>query len=106
MALNEEFKDFVMGQLEGMEGVTVKKMFGGGGIFHDGKMFALLHEAQMFLKVDDSNKGKFKEAGTGPFKPHPNKPMKMPYYEVPPEVLEDQEKLKEWAGISVKVAHG
>jgi len=105
MALNEEFKDFVMGQLEGLEGVTVKKMFGGAGIFHDGKMFALLHQSQAFLKVDDSNKQGFEEAGSGPFMPYPNKPMKMPYWEVPPEVLEDADRLKEWAKASIEIAH-
>lgn len=106
MPLNEEFKEFVTGQLEGMEGVTFKKMFGGAGIFHDGRMFGLLHRSQMFLKVNDSNRKEYEEAGSGQFQPFPNKPMKMPYYEVPPEILEDREKLGEWSRTSIEIAHG
>ena len=106
MAFNEEFKDFVMDQMDGMSGITVKKMFGGAGIFHESKMFAILHKSQMFLKVDDSNRRDFEEAGMGPFQPFPDKPMKMPYYAVPPEILEEREKLKKWASASIEIAHG
>jgi DNA transformation protein len=106
MVLNEEFKEFIMGQLEGLDGVSVRNMFGGAGIFHDGKMFALLHRSRMFLKVDDSNREGFESAGMEQFQPFENKPMKMPYYEVPPEVLEEKDLLQEWSKASIKVAHG
>jgi len=59
MALNEEFKDFVMGQLEGLEGVTVKKMFGGAGIYHKGVFFGLIANDILYLKADDSNKNDY-----------------------------------------------
>ena len=106
MPLNEEFMEFVAGQLHGMENVTFKKMFGGAGIFHEGKMFGLLHRSQMYLKVNDTNRMEFEGAGSQRFQPFPNKPMKMPYYEVPPEVLEDSKKLHEWSKVSIRIAHG
>jgi DNA transformation protein len=80
-------------------------MFGGAGIFHEGKMFALLHRSQMFLKVNDSNRKDFEDAGSEQFQPFPNKPMKMPYYGVPPDILENPDRLKEWSANSMKIAH-
>jgi DNA transformation protein len=105
MALNVEFKELVMDKLQGMEGITFRSMFGGGGLFHDGRMFALIHEASLFMKVDDSNRDMFMKEGMDQFRPFPDKPMRMPYYGVPAEVLEDGEVLKEWARISMDVAH-
>ncbi len=106
MAFNMEFKELVMEKLHGLEGVGYRNMFGGVGIFHDGKMFALIHEASLFLKVDDSNRGLFVKEGMEQFQPFKEKPMKMPYYAVPVEVLEDGDVLKQWARLSIDVAHG
>ncbi len=32
-------------------------MFGGYGVFHDGKMLALISGSNLYFKVDDSNRG-------------------------------------------------
>ena len=39
--------------------VTVRRMFGGAGIFADDTMFALVHDGVIYLKVDDSNAAAF-----------------------------------------------
>ena len=106
MVLNDKFAEYIMDQLSGIKGASMKRMFGGAGIFHDGKMFALIHEARFFLKVDDRNIERFKERGMEQFKPFKDKPMRMPYYEVPSEVLENKEELNDWAGSSLRAAHG
>ena len=59
------------------------------------------HEGE---KVDDSNRGDFEQQGCGPFKPYPDKPASLSYYEVPVDVLEDPAVLAEWAGTSFGVA--
>jgi len=78
-------------------------MFGGAGLYRDGKMFGLIADDVAYLKVDDSNRDKFIRAGSAPFKPYPDKPTSMSYYEVPPEVLEQPEELVEWAQQSVAI---
>ena len=79
--------------------VSSRKMFGGYGIFESGAMFALVNAAgEVHLKVDDSNRSGFEEAGA---KRH----GKMPYFQVPLEVLEDVELLHDWAGQSIRIAH-
>ena len=79
--------------------ITSRKMFGGYGIFESGVMFALVNSAgKLHLKVDDSNIGRFKEAGS-------NSHGKMPYYDVPDKVLKDSTLLTEWVKISIGIAH-
>jgi DNA transformation protein len=105
MAVSQDFMDFVVDQLSDMEGVTSRKMFGGAGFFRESYMFALItNEDKLFLKVDDGNRARFEEAGCGPFVPPFKRTMQMPYYEVPPEVLEDRVSLTEWAEESFQVA--
>jgi DNA transformation protein len=105
MSVNEGFLEFVIGQLEGLDGVTSRKMFGGAGIFHEKKMFGLISESSFFLKVDDSNRDLYEKEKMEQFRPWPDKPMRMPYYEVPARVLEDREVLREWARVSIEIAH-
>ena len=96
MAVSESYRDYIMDQLEPLGFITIKKMFGGAGIYYDGLIFGLLADDVLYFRVDDSNRLDYEEAGMGPFKPFADKPMVMPYYEVPIDVLENREELYEW----------
>lgn len=97
MAADPAFRDHVIEMLGPLEGVSSRSMFGGYGIFAEGDMFALISGSALFLKVDDSNRAAYEEAGSEQYRP-------MPYYGVPAEVLEDQEKLIAWAQTSIAIA--
>ena len=86
-----------MDQAQDIGPITSKRMFGGVGLFMHGKMFALLADDVLYLKADDGNRERFQSAGCIPFKPWPDKPPVMPYWEVPMEVLEDEDLLADWA---------
>lgn len=102
MAVSDEFLFYVLDQLSEL-GVTYRKMFGGAGLYRDGKVFGLIADATVFLKVDDSNRNSFTDAGSRQFRPFPDKEMLMPYYEVPPSVLEDPAEFCEWALCSLLI---
>ncbi len=104
MPVSEEFLDYVLDQLSDLGNVTYRRMFGGAGIFKEETMFGLVADDVAYLKVDDTNRANFEERHLKPFKPWANKAMVMPYYEIPPEVLEDSEELVDWAGRSLTVA--
>jgi DNA transformation protein len=78
-------------------------MFGGAGLYRDGKMFGLIADDVVYLRVDDSNRERFVKAGSPPFRPYPDKPGVMPYYEIPPDILEEPEALVEWAERSLSI---
>jgi len=103
MAVTDDFLVYMLDQLSAWGGVTARKMFGGAGLYRDGKMFGLLADDAAYLKVDDTNRSGFEERGCKPFKPYPDKPTTMSYYEIPPEVLEDPETLIEWSERSLAV---
>ena len=47
--------------------VTVRRMFGGAGLFADGIMFALVSDGDIFLKADEETIPTLKSDGSRPF---------------------------------------
>ncbi|MEZ6139221.1 MAG: TfoX/Sxy family protein [Zavarzinella sp.] len=103
MALSEEFLQYVLDQYATWGGVTARKMFGGAGLYRDGKMFGLVADDLVYLKVDDSNRDEYLEAGSHAFQPYPDKPMTMSYYLLPPEVLQNPTILMDWSHRSLAI---
>ena len=104
MAYSQAYLDYIIDQLSLFGPVTTKKMFGGAGIFCDGKMFAMVTGDDTFrLKVAEANRADFEAAG---MRPHhsPGKKKGMPYWEVPAAVVEDPTELKVWADKAYQVA--
>ncbi|MDX1611877.1 MAG: TfoX/Sxy family protein [Candidatus Thermoplasmatota archaeon] len=99
----EGFVEYALDQLAQMGEVRAKAMFGGHGIYHGETFFAIVHDGRLYLKVDDATRGAFEEAGMGPFRPYGKQTMAS-YYEVPGDVLEDEEELVIWARRAVDVA--
>jgi TfoX/Sxy family transcriptional regulator of competence genes len=73
MAVSDEFIDYVIDQLLAWGEVSARKMFGGAGLYCDGRMFGLIADDVAYLKVDDSNREDFVKAGAAPFNPYPDK---------------------------------
>jgi len=99
MAVSDGFLNYLLDQLPRWGEVSVRRMFGGAGLYRDGKMFGLIADGVAYLKVDDSNREDFVKAGSSPFNPYPelNKAAVFGYYEIPPDVLENRDELSRWA---------
>ena len=104
MSVTPEYRAFVLEQLGRVAPVTSRAMFGGVGIYSDGFFFALLDDDALYLKVDDSNRGDFERAGTGPFRPFGGDEHVMRYYELPADLLEDADALRPWVHKALDVA--
>ena len=105
MPISDEFLNYFLDQLSGWGDVSVRRMFGGAGLYRDGNMFGLIAEDVAYLKVDDASRMDFLKAGACPFNPYPdlNKAAVFSYYEIPPEVLENRDELRRWAQRSLQV---
>jgi len=78
--------------------VTIKKMFGGYGVFESGTMFALVNsQGGIFFKTDDTNRERFEKAGS-------KKHSRMPYFQVPNNVLENEQDFLELALTSIEIS--
>ncbi len=102
MAVSDDFLEYIEDQLSELH-ITRRKMFGGAGLYRDGKIFGLVADDTVYFKVDDSNRMKYLDSGSSKFKPFPDKEMYMSYYDVPPEVLEDSAEFSSWALLSLKI---
>ncbi len=98
------FEAFVVDQLADLGDVITRKMFGGVGLYLDGLFFGLIARDVLYLKVDDENRREFEAAGSRAFRPFPDRPGSMNYYEVPLNVLESAPDLVRWARRSVRAA--
>lgn len=56
MASSLEFVQFACDQLSGAGELTYRKMFGEYGVYCDGKIFALVCDDQLFIKVTEAGK--------------------------------------------------
>jgi DNA transformation protein len=92
----DSFKDFVLDQLDGLYGVACRSMFGGYGLYHSDVFFGIIHKSRLFFKTDEASRLRYLSKGMKPFRPNTRQTLKT-YYEVPAEIIEDQEQLTEWA---------
>jgi DNA transformation protein len=104
MAVSAEYLDYVVDQLGCIGEVVAKKMFGGVGLYHDGLFFGLIAGDVLFFKADDVNRPAYEAANAEPFRPYGDESYSMSYYEVPVDVLEDVDKLRQWARAAVEAA--
>ncbi len=85
--------------------IAIRRMFGGQGIYHDGLMFALVADGELYLKVDESNRDVFCGAGSTPFTyTGKGKAVEMSYWRLPESAIDDPDEMKEWADSAYSAA--
>jgi DNA transformation protein and related proteins len=90
------FRDFVLDQLRSLRGIACRPMFGGYGLYLGADFFGILYEGRLYFKTDETTREKYRSRGKGPFAPGEKQVLKS-YYEVPEEIVEDDERLADWA---------
>ncbi len=99
MKNRDEYVDYLVELMTPMGGVSSKRMFGGAGVFKDGKMFGLVADDVLYFKVDDINRDEFTALGLGPFMyDGKGKTMSLGYFRCPDEALESPALMTAWAG--------
>lgn len=98
MAASQEFADYVTGQMAGLGPVSARRMFGGFGLYHQGLMFALIVDDQLYLKADGESLDEFLGAGCRPFTYQARgRDVSLRYYEAPADVFDEAELMRDWA---------
>lgn len=93
-----EFVDSLPETFELFGPVTVRKMFGGYGLYHDGTMFAIVVDDTLYLKSDAESAADFERVGLGQFAYERNgRIIKMSFYLAPDEIIDDREQAARWA---------
>ena len=100
-----EFVEFLSEVFEQFGQIQSRRMFGGYGIYHNGLMFGLVANDELYLKSDDESSSFFEEIGSHQFEYVKNeKTMKMSYYLAPEEFFDEPEVAKIWAARAYEAA--
>jgi DNA transformation protein and related proteins len=98
MASSKEFIEFLHEVFESFGPIQAKRMFGGYGIYHDGLMFGLVIDNQLYLKSDAENLVFFEAQGLGPFIYNmKGKAVQLSYHQAPEAMLNERELAAQWA---------
>lgn len=85
--------------------VKVRAMFGGYGIHHQGIMFALVADNELYLKVDKETQPRFTALGLEPFSyERGEKAFSMSYHRAPEAMFEDADLAQEWEQLAWQAA--
>jgi DNA transformation protein len=85
--------------------VTVRRMFGGSGIYAEGLCFAIESNGEVFLKADALSQPSFSAAGSAPFTyMMKGKPRSMSFWRLPETALDEADELRRWAGLGLEAA--
>jgi DNA transformation protein len=87
--------------------ITVKRMFGGGGVWLEGTMFALLADERVYLKRGANNAARIADEKCEEFvwtNPKTGRSIGLGYFEMPALAFDDEDTLKEWAAGALDAA--
>ncbi|KRD64634.1 TfoX/Sxy family protein [Ensifer sp. Root278] len=85
--------------------VTIKRMFGGKGIYCQGIIFALEVDGEILLKGDEQTAPTFEAAGSRQWAyDGKGKPVKMPYWSIPDDAFDDPDEMARWVRLAYQAA--
>jgi DNA transformation protein len=78
--------------------VSVRRMFGGAGIFARGLMIGIISDNEIYLKADEQTAPSFEAEGMKPFTyGAKRRRVVMSYWQMPVRLFDDSDDLAKWA---------
>ncbi|WP_375326339.1 TfoX/Sxy family protein [Candidatus Tisiphia endosymbiont of Nemotelus uliginosus] len=100
---SDEFLDYVIDILSPLYQVKTRKLFGGYGLYINGKIFALIAKQELYFKASNQAMEFLIKFDSEPFSyKKRDKIIKMSYWKVPAEILENPELLQQCLSISLQ----
>jgi DNA transformation protein len=90
----------------GLGPVTIRRMFGGKGVYHQGLIVAVEIGGVLWLKTDAVTAAAFEAAGAEPWgyaRPG-GKSVQWPYWTIPDAALDDPDAMAQWARLAYEAA--
>ena len=86
--------------------VTIKRMFGGKGVYHMGRIIAVELRGGMLLKADAVSAPEFEAAGAKrwAYEGKKGKPVNMPYWSIPEDAFDDPDVMAHWVRLAYEAA--
>jgi DNA transformation protein and related proteins len=86
--------------------VSVRRMFGGAGLFADGMMIAIVADGMIYLKTAPEGTDAFERERCGPFSYATKNGTRQitSYWQMPERLYDDPDELAQWARTALAVA--
>ena len=68
MKKRDSFKEFILDQLNGLERVSCKGMFGGFGLYSGDVFFGIIFQGRLYFKTNSKTRSQYIERGMKPFR--------------------------------------
>jgi DNA transformation protein len=101
----ESFREFVLDQLNPLDAIQCRPMFGGHGLYQGKHFFGILFKGRLYFKTDAATRPDYVQMGMKPFRPNARQTLKS-FYEVPVDVIEDPDRLREWVERAIASQRG
>ncbi len=98
--------EFIKDALHPLGSIAVRRMFGGAGVYCDGRIFALVIHAVVYLKTDATSVPVFEAEGMRPFTYDTKLGRRVitSYWRLPDRLLDETDELLQWAQRAVDVS--
>ncbi len=102
--------DAIADMFDSLGPVSIRRMFGGKGIYHRGIVLALEVDGEILLKADTESRAAFEAAGSRQWRPHSGKKkgagkqVAMPYWSIPDAALDDPDEMALWVRLAWETA--
>lgn len=83
--------------------LSIRRLFGGKGVYADGVIVAIVLRGELLLKADAESAPAFRSAGCTQWvyaNRKTGQPVAMPYWSVPESALDDPDEMAQWARLA------
>lgn len=96
---SRELAEHYASELSGLGPITTRPLFGAIALYRDAHVLAMVWNGALYFKVDDASRPDYKAAGSHAlgYVAEGHEHALKSYCEVPVDVIEDHEKLLDWA---------
>lgn len=91
---------------QGLGDVSIRRMFGGKGVYHQGLIVAVEFHGDILLKADVQSAPVFAAAGATQwaYEGKTGKAVLMPYWSIPDDAYDDPEEMGVWVRLAFEAA--
>ncbi len=106
MTAGQHFIDFITDVLVPAGVITIRRMFGGAGVYADGEIFAIIDDDRLYFKTNEAGQSAFADEGMAPFTYETkNGPGQLrSYWQIPDHLLDAPDELVVWAKRAIAAA--
>ena len=97
-------REWVQEALGTLPELSIRRLFGGAGIYSGETIFGVIYSQRVYLKTDERTRASFEERGSEALRARSGTVLTR-YYEVPAEVLDDEDELVRWARVALDMAN-